>query len=37
MYKFVQPKGDHKTRIKSFDIEKQTEIYKIIDGWLEEE
>jgi hypothetical protein len=37
MYKFVQPKGDHKTRIKSFDPEKQAEIYKIINKWLEEE
>ena len=37
MYKFVQPKGDHKTRIKNFDPEKQTEIYTIIDRWVEEE
>lgn len=37
LYKFVQPKGDHRTRIKSFNPEKQTEIYTIIDRWLEEE
>lgn len=37
IYKFVQPKGDHRTRIKSFNPEKQTEIYTIIDRWLEEE
>ena len=37
MYKFVQPQGDHRTRIKSFKPEKQTEIYTIIDSWLEEE
>ena len=34
LYKFVKPKGDHKTRIKSFEIEEQKEIYNIIDGWL---
>ncbi|MFT4851065.1 MAG: hypothetical protein ACI83B_003629 [Sediminicola sp.] len=37
MYKFVQPKGDHRTRIKSFNSEKQNEIYTIIDNWLKEE
>ena len=36
LYKFIQPKGDHRTRIKSFNSEKQNEIYTIIDGWLEE-
>ena len=35
VYKYVKPKGDHKTRIKSFDTENQEEIYNIIDGWLE--
>ncbi len=34
MYKFVKSKGDHKTRIKSFEIEDQKEIYNIIDGWI---
>lgn len=34
LFKFVKPKGDHRTRIKSFDIEKQKEIYSIIDSWL---
>lgn len=34
VYKFVQPKGDHRTRIKSFDSDKQNEIYHIIDSWL---
>jgi len=37
MYKFVQPKGDHRTRISSFNPEKQTEIYTIIDRWLAED
>ena len=37
MYKFVQPKGDHRTRINTFNPEKQTEIYTIINSWLEEE
>ena len=36
VYKYVYPKGDHKTRIKSFSPEKQKEIYDIIDGWIEE-
>ncbi len=35
LYKFVKPKGDHRTRIKSFDPEVQNEIYGIIDAWLE--
>ena len=35
LYKFVNPKGDHKTRIKSFDLTTQNEIFEIIDGWLE--
>jgi hypothetical protein len=34
LYKFVLPKGDHKTRIKSFDEENKKQIYKIIDSWL---
>lgn len=34
IYKFVQPKGNHKTRIKSFNSEGQQQIYTIIDGWL---
>ncbi|WP_282136429.1 S28 family serine protease [Seonamhaeicola maritimus] len=34
LYKFVKPKGDHKTRIKSFEQDKQNKIYKIIDNWL---
>jgi hypothetical protein len=36
LYKFVKPKGDHTTRIKTFSEEKQNEIYSIIDHWLEE-
>ncbi|WP_310991974.1 S28 family serine protease [Aequorivita marina] len=35
LYKFVKPKGDHKTRIHSFKPKKQQEIYSIIDSWLE--
>jgi hypothetical protein len=35
LYKFVKPKGDHTTRIKSFSLDKQQSIYDIIDGWLE--
>ncbi len=35
LYKFVKPKGDHKTRIKSFNKENQDKIYAIIDSWLE--
>lgn len=34
LYKFVKPKGDHKTRIKSFGKEDRDRIYSIIDGWL---
>ena len=34
LYKFVKAKGDHKTRIKSFDAETQKKIYDIIDSWL---
>jgi len=34
VYKFVKPKGDHKTRIKSFEAGTQKNIYEIIDGWL---
>lgn len=34
LYKFVKPKGDHRTRIKSFDADEQREIYGIIDSWL---
>ena len=36
LYKFVLPKGDHKTRIKSFNVESKKQIYKIIDSWLNE-
>jgi hypothetical protein len=36
VYKFVNPKGSHTTRIKSFSPETQKEIYEIIDGWLKE-
>jgi len=36
LYKFVHPKGSHKTRIKSFSPESQKKIYDIIDGWLKE-
>jgi len=35
MYKFVKSKGSHTTRIKSFNEDKQKEIYTIIDLWLE--
>lgn len=37
LYKFVKPKGDHTTRIKSFSDENQKKIYSIIDRWLNEE
>ena len=37
MYKFVKPKGDHRTRIKTFNPESQKEIYDIIDSWLKDE
>jgi hypothetical protein len=36
LYKFVKPKGDHTTRIKTFNEEDQEKIYSIIDRWLEE-
>jgi hypothetical protein len=36
LYKFVQPKGNHRTRIKSFDADNQKEIYSIIDQWIKE-
>jgi hypothetical protein len=36
LYKFVKPKGDHTTRIKTFSEENRKKIYSIIDGWLEE-
>lgn len=36
MYKFVNPKGSHITRIKSFNAEEQKNIYTIIDNWLNE-
>ncbi|MFD2916560.1 S28 family serine protease [Psychroserpens luteus] len=34
LYKFVKPKGDHRTRINSFSSDKQQSIYDIIDGWI---
>ncbi len=34
VYKFVQPKGDHRTRIRTFNEESQKRIYDIIDSWL---
>ena len=34
LYKFVKKEGNHGTRIKSFDADRQKEIYTIIDGWL---
>jgi hypothetical protein len=34
LYKFVKPKGDHRTRINSFSLDKQQSIYDIIDGWI---
>ncbi|OBX22133.1 MULTISPECIES: S28 family serine protease [Bizionia] len=34
VYKFVNPKGSHTTRINSFKPETKQEIYTIIDGWL---
>lgn len=37
MYKFVKPKGDHTTRIKTFNPESQKQIYSIIDSWLKDE
>jgi hypothetical protein len=37
LYKYVHPMGNHTTRIKTFDSEKQKEIYAIIDRWLAED
>ena len=37
LYKFVMPKGDHTTRIRSFNAKTQSEIYDIIDNWVEED
>jgi hypothetical protein len=34
MYKYVKLQGDHRTRIKSFDTNTQTEIYNIINSWI---
>jgi hypothetical protein len=34
LYKFVKSKGDHRTRIGSFDSNQQQSIYDIIDGWM---
>jgi hypothetical protein len=34
LYKFVKPKGDHRTRINTFSPTKQKSIYDIIDGWI---
>ena len=34
LYKFIKPKGDHRTRIKSFSLIQQQSIYTIIDGWI---
>lgn len=36
LYKFIKPKGSHRTRIKTFNADKQKKIYEIIDGWLQE-
>ncbi|WP_452222275.1 S28 family serine protease [Lacinutrix salivirga] len=36
VYKFVNPKGSHTTRIKSFNPETKQRIYLIIDSWLSE-
>ena len=36
LYKFVKPKGDHTTRIRTFSEENKKKIYSIIDRWLEE-
>ena len=35
VYKFVKPKGDHRTRIRSFSLDQQKKIFDIIDSWLE--
>jgi hypothetical protein len=34
VYKFVQPKGNHRTRINTFNNDNQKKIYGIIDSWL---
>ena len=34
VYKYIKPKGDHKTRIRHFNRENREEIYSIIDSWL---
>ena len=34
LYKFIKPKGDHRTRINSFSLMQQQSIYTIIDGWI---
>ena len=36
VYKFVNPKGSHTTRIKSFTPKTKQKIYTIIDAWLAE-
>ncbi len=36
VYKYINPKGSHTTRINSFKPETKQEIYTIIDGWLAE-
>ncbi|WP_298754507.1 S28 family serine protease [uncultured Psychroserpens sp.] len=35
LYKFVKPKGDHRTRIRSFSQNTQQSIYDIIDEWVQ--
>ena len=34
LYKFVQSKGNHRARIKTFDDTIQKQIYEIIDSWI---
>ncbi len=34
LYKFIKPKGDHKTRIHNFSLTQQKSIYAIIDRWI---
>ncbi|WP_299273079.1 S28 family serine protease [uncultured Psychroserpens sp.] len=36
LYKFVKPKGDHRTRIRNFSSETKQSIYDIIDAWLQQ-
>lgn len=36
MYKFVQPKGNHRARIRTFDKASQNKIYEIIDSWVKQ-